>query len=64
MERKKASEDCLPPNFANLEPELKDAVLEQIYKQQLHNSWGYLEGDPRLTSSDKIKEIYGGQDEK
>lgn len=46
----------LPPNFADLEPELKKAVTEQIYKQQMVGAWGYGKGDKRLTSSDKIEE--------
>lgn len=54
----------LPPNFANLNPELRALVEEQIYKQQSIGAWGYGEDDERLTSSDKIRELYGNEEEK
>jgi len=51
----KKERDPLPPNFADLSPEMKKAVEEQIYKQQSIGAWGYNKGDKRLTSSDKIE---------
>ena len=52
MEKKRSP---LPPNYDDLEPGLKEIVEQQIYKQQLHHSWGYPKGDKRLKSSDKIE---------
>lgn len=63
MEQRKRSSSPIPPNYDNLEPELKKRVEEQIYKQQSIGTWGYSKGDPRLKSSDEIEEEYGDENE-
>lgn len=62
-EQRKRSDDPLPPNFADLAPEMKKAVEEQICKQQSIGTWGYHRGDKRLKSSDKIDESYNEEED-
>jgi hypothetical protein len=42
----------LPPNFDELPVELQRLLEEQAYRRQLACKWGYVPGDPRLTSMD------------
>lgn len=63
-EEKKINELApLPPNFADLDPEMKKVVEEQIYKQQLHNMGGFHLGDPALVSGPGLKKMWIKEEE-
>jgi len=64
MKEKKVNEFApLPPNYASLSEDDKLKCSEAVYKRQLHMSFQYHLGDPRLISSDKVKEIYKDKEE-
>lgn len=48
----------LPPNFADLDVEMKKAVEEQMYKQQIKEMSGFLLGDPALVSGPGLKKMW------
>ena len=48
----------IPPNFADMDPEMKKAVEAQIYKQQLHCMGGFHLGDPALVSGPGKKKMW------
>jgi len=39
-----------PPNFEELPVEMQQKIEEEVYRSQMKWTWGFMPGDPRLSS--------------